>query len=63
MMAALKIVQIFLEEPREQISYIYVQSKIMYLEKAVANMAPDAISSSLIMVIHDNMINETNHIV
>jgi hypothetical protein len=29
----------------------------------VANMAPFAISSSLILVIHDNMINETNHIV
>jgi hypothetical protein len=31
--------------------------------KAVANMAPFAISSSLILVIHDNMINVTNHIV
>jgi hypothetical protein len=31
--------------------------------KCVANMAPYAISSSLILVIHDNMINETNHIV
>jgi hypothetical protein len=29
----------------------------------VANMAPYAISSSLILVIHDNMINETNYIV
>jgi hypothetical protein len=29
----------------------------------IANMAPFAISSSLLMVIHDNMINETNHIV
>jgi hypothetical protein len=29
----------------------------------VANMAPYAISSSLILVIHDNMINGTNHIV
>jgi hypothetical protein len=29
----------------------------------VANMAPLAISSSLILVIHDNMINGTNHIV
>jgi hypothetical protein len=29
----------------------------------VANMAPFAISSSLILVIHDNMINATNHIV
>jgi hypothetical protein len=29
----------------------------------VANMASYAISSSLILVIHDNMINETNHIV
>jgi uncharacterized metal-binding protein YceD (DUF177 family) len=29
----------------------------------VANMASDAISSSLILVINDNMINETNHIV
>jgi hypothetical protein len=26
-------------------------------------MAPFAISSSLVLVIHDNMINETNHIV
>jgi hypothetical protein len=30
---------------------------------SVANMASYAISSSLILVIHDNMINETNHIV
>jgi ABC-type sugar transport system permease subunit len=30
---------------------------------SVANMAPYAISSSLILVIHDNMINGTNHIV
>jgi peptidyl-tRNA hydrolase len=29
----------------------------------VATMAPFAISSSLILVIHDNMINGTNHIV
>jgi hypothetical protein len=29
----------------------------------VANMAPSAICSSLILVIHDNMINGTNHIV
>jgi hypothetical protein len=29
----------------------------------VANMASYAISSSLIFVIHDNMINGTNHIV
>jgi hypothetical protein len=29
----------------------------------VANMAPYAISSRLIFVIHDNMINGTNHIV
>jgi hypothetical protein len=29
----------------------------------VANMASYAISSSLILVIHDNMINGTNHIV
>jgi hypothetical protein len=29
----------------------------------VVNMAPFAISSSLILVIHDNMINGTNHIV
>jgi hypothetical protein len=30
---------------------------------SVANMTPFAISSSLILVIHDNMINGTNHIV
>jgi hypothetical protein len=30
---------------------------------SVANMAPFAISSSLILAIHDNMINGTNHIV
>jgi hypothetical protein len=37
----------------------------MKIEKhyIVANMAPYAISSSLILVIHDNMINETNHFV
>jgi hypothetical protein len=29
----------------------------------VANMTSYAISSSLILMIHDNMINETNHIV
>jgi hypothetical protein len=29
----------------------------------VVNMAPYAISSSMILVIHDNMINGTNHIV
>jgi hypothetical protein len=29
----------------------------------VANMASDAISSCMILVIHDNMINGTNHIV
>jgi hypothetical protein len=29
----------------------------------VANMTPFAISLSLILVIHDNMINGTNHIV
>jgi hypothetical protein len=29
----------------------------------VANMVPYAISSSLILVIHENMINGTNHIV
>jgi hypothetical protein len=29
----------------------------------VANMASHAISSSMILVIHDNMINGTNHIV
>jgi hypothetical protein len=29
----------------------------------IANMASHAISSSLILVIHDNMTNETNHIV
>jgi hypothetical protein len=30
---------------------------------SVANMAPYAISSSLILVIHDNVINGTNHII
>jgi hypothetical protein len=29
----------------------------------VANMASYAISSSMILVIHDNMINGTNHII
>jgi hypothetical protein len=29
---------------------------------SVSNMAPFAISSSLILMIHDNMINGTNHI-
>jgi hypothetical protein len=33
------------------------------MDKCVANMAPCAISSSLIFVIHDNMINGTNNIV
>jgi hypothetical protein len=33
------------------------------LQLHVANMASFAISSSMILVIHDNMINETNHIV
>jgi hypothetical protein len=37
--------------------------KYQKLELAVANMAPFAISSSLILVINDNMINGTNHIV
>jgi hypothetical protein len=31
--------------------------------QAIANMASYSISSSLILVIHDNMINGTNHIV
>jgi hypothetical protein len=30
--------------------------------RSVANMASYAISSSMILVIHDNMINGTNHI-
>jgi hypothetical protein len=34
-----------------------------YISTVVANMAPFSISLSLILVIHDNMINETNHIV
>jgi hypothetical protein len=33
------------------------------LVEIIANMAPYAICSSLILVIHDNMINGTNHIV
>jgi hypothetical protein len=33
------------------------------LGNGVANMASYAISSSMILVIHDNMINVTNHIV
>jgi hypothetical protein len=35
----------------------------VYIRIPVANMASYAISSSLILVIHDNMINGTNHIV
>jgi hypothetical protein len=31
--------------------------------QSVANMAPYGISSSLILAIHDNMVNGTNHIV
>jgi hypothetical protein len=33
------------------------------IKQGVVNMAPYAISSSLILVIHDNMNNGTNHIV
>jgi hypothetical protein len=36
---------------------------VVYLIFAVANMASYAISSSLILVIHDNKIIGTNHIV
>jgi hypothetical protein len=37
--------------------------KTSTIHMVVANMASDAISSSLILVIHDNMIIGTNHIV
>jgi hypothetical protein len=36
---------------------------VVYMIFAVANMASYAISSSLTLVIHDNMIIGTNHIV
>jgi hypothetical protein len=38
-------------------------SRFYYLGIRVANMASYAISSSMILMIHDNMINGTNHIV
>jgi hypothetical protein len=37
--------------------------RIRELVRVVANMASYAISSSMILVIHDNMINGTDHIV
>jgi hypothetical protein len=40
-----------------------IKAKTSYGLSGVANMASYAISSSLILVIHDNMINGTNHIV
>jgi hypothetical protein len=40
-----------------------VLSKITKKGEIVANMASYAISSSMILVIHDNMINGTNHVV
>jgi hypothetical protein len=43
--------------------FSYVTNKCRFLALVVANMAPYAISSSLILVIHDNMINGTNHVV
>jgi hypothetical protein len=42
---------------------LVVLSQITKKGEIVANMAPYAISSSLILVIHDNMITGTNHIV
>jgi hypothetical protein len=39
------------------------KNKRLHLVEVVANMASYAISSSLILVIHDNMIIGTNHIV
>jgi hypothetical protein len=36
---------------------------LLWNMKSVANMAPFSTSSSLTLVIHDNMINGTNHIV
>jgi hypothetical protein len=37
--------------------------QIFGVSMKVANMAPFTISSSLILVIYDNMINRTNHII
>jgi hypothetical protein len=42
---------------------LVVLSKITKKGEIVANMTSNAISSSLILVIYDNMINGTNHIV
>jgi hypothetical protein len=41
----------------------WINNYYIELQVAVANMASYAVSSSLILVIHDNMINGTNHIV
>jgi hypothetical protein len=51
-----------------QFSQIYVCFACVVINhqkrgEIVVNMAPFSISSSFILVIHDNMINETNHIV
>jgi catabolite regulation protein CreA len=43
--------------------YLDSFSKVLCGFAFVANMASYAISSSLILVIHDNIINGTNHIV
>jgi hypothetical protein len=42
---------------------LVVLSQITKKVKIVANMTSYAINSSMILVIHDNMINVTNHIV
>jgi hypothetical protein len=42
---------------------LLVLSYITKKKEIVANMASYDISSSMILVIHDNMINGTNHIV
>jgi hypothetical protein len=40
-----------------------IAGRVGFRSATVANMSPYAISSSLILVIHDNMTNGTNHIV
>jgi hypothetical protein len=51
------------EDRHQQDLFLMFQLKVATMEEAVANMASYAISSSLILMIHDNMINGTNHVV
>jgi hypothetical protein len=62
---------VVLEQKRADVDAIIYYTRYRYsfpfrnieVDYAVVNMAWYAICSSLILVIHDNMINETNHIV